>query len=58
MLTLAEVLAELKIGRSTFDDWRVKGVAPEHIKLPNGQFRIRRSVLDAWLSNRTSGTVR
>ena len=52
LLTLAEVLAELKVARSTFDTWRVLGTAPECIKLPNGQLRIRRSALDAWLATR------
>jgi predicted DNA-binding transcriptional regulator AlpA len=52
LLTLAEVLAELKTARSTFDTWRVLGTAPECIKLPNGQLRIRRSALDAWLAAR------
>ena len=50
LLTLAEVLAELKVARSTFDTWRVLGIAPECMKLPNGQLRIRRSALDAWLA--------
>nr|WP_174546415.1 helix-turn-helix domain-containing protein [Nocardiopsis dassonvillei] len=53
LLTLAEVLAELKVPRSTFDDWRKKGLAPRCSKLPNGQLRIRRSVLDSWLDSRT-----
>jgi predicted DNA-binding transcriptional regulator AlpA len=52
LLTLAEVLAELKVARSTFDTWRVLGTAPECIKLPNGQLRTRRSALDAWLAAR------
>ncbi|MGH3326329.1 MAG: helix-turn-helix transcriptional regulator [Streptomycetales bacterium] len=51
LLTIAEVLAELKIARSTFDDWRVKGLAPECIKLPNAQLRVRRSKLAAWLAD-------
>jgi len=49
LMTLQEVLEELKVSRSTFDDWRAKGLAPECIKLPNNQLRIRRSVLDQWL---------
>ena len=53
MLTLDEVLAELRVARSTFDDWRVKGLAPDYVKLPNGQLRVRRSALDAWLVERT-----
>lgn len=52
LLTLAEVLSELKVARSTFDTWRVLGTAPECIKLPNGQLRIRHSALDAWLAAR------
>jgi predicted DNA-binding transcriptional regulator AlpA len=53
MLTLDEVLDELRVARSTFDDWRVKELAPEYVKLPNGQLRVRRTVLDAWLVERT-----
>jgi predicted DNA-binding transcriptional regulator AlpA len=49
LLTMAEVLAELKVARSTFDTWRLLGTAPECIKYPNGQLRVRRSALDAWL---------
>jgi len=52
LLTMAEVLAELKVARSTFDTWRVLGTAPECIKYPNGQIRVRRSVLTAWLAAR------
>jgi excisionase family DNA binding protein len=50
-LTLAELCAELKISRSTFYDWRAKGRAPECIRLPNGDLRIRRTDLDAWLES-------
>ena len=52
LLTMAEVLAELMVARRTFDTWRVLGTAPECIKYPNGQLRVRRSALDAWLSAR------
>jgi hypothetical protein len=52
LLTLAEVLTELKVARSTFDTWRVLGLAPECIKYPNGQLRVRRSALNAWLAAR------
>ncbi len=52
LLTMAEVLAELKVARSTFDTWRVLGTAPECIKYPNGQLRVRRSALTAWLAAR------
>lgn len=51
-LTLAEVFAELKIGRSTWDEWCAKGLAPERSKLPNGQVRVSRSDLDAWYNSR------
>lgn len=50
LLTISEVLAELKVARSTFDTWRLLGLSPECIKLPNGQLRVRRSALDTWLS--------
>jgi predicted DNA-binding transcriptional regulator AlpA len=50
LLTISEVLAELKVARSTFDTWRLLGSAPECIKLPNGQLRVRRSALDRWLA--------
>jgi len=51
-LTLAEVCAELRIERSTFYDWRAKGRAPRCLKLPNGEIRITRHDLDAWLESR------
>jgi predicted DNA-binding transcriptional regulator AlpA len=50
-LTLPEVLAELRVPRSTFYQWRQIGKAPRAAKLPNGELRIRRSVLDNWLSD-------
>jgi excisionase family DNA binding protein len=48
-LTVAQLCAELGIARSTFYDWRQGKKAPRCIKLPNGEIRIRRSDLDAWL---------
>lgn len=59
LLTLAEVLAELRVSRSTFDTWRTLGTAPKCIKLPNGCIRVHRDDLDAWLSTRAevAGTV-
>jgi excisionase family DNA binding protein len=51
-VTIAELCAELKISRSTFYDWRAKGRAPHCLKLPNGDLRIRRADLDAWLDTR------
>lgn len=49
-LTVAEVCAELRIARSTFNDWRAKRRAPRCIKLPNGELRIRRSEFERWLA--------
>lgn len=51
-LTLAEVLAELDIPKSTFFRWKATGQAPRTIKLPNGSLRIRRRDLDTWLADR------
>jgi len=51
-LTVAEVCAELKIARRTFQEWRAKGCAPKCAKLPNGDLRITRADLDAWLRAR------
>ena len=52
LLTVAAVLAELDVPRSTFYKWRRVGQAPRCIKLPNGEVRIRRADLDAWLLSR------
>jgi len=52
LLTIAEVCAELRIPRSTFYDWRTKGLAPKCITLPSRQVRIERSELEAWKSAR------
>lgn len=50
-LTIADICAELDVARSTFYDWRAKGRAPRCIKLPNGELRIRRGDLDAWIDS-------
>jgi predicted DNA-binding transcriptional regulator AlpA len=52
LLTVATVLAELDVPRSTFYKWRRLGIAPRCIKLPNGEVRIRRADLDKWLAQR------
>ena len=53
LLTVAEVLVELNgVARSTFNKWRALGIAPRCIKLPNGDLRIRRSVLHEWVAER------
>lgn len=49
LLTVAEVLLELRVPRSTWYYWRQVGKAPRAIKLPNGELRIRRSELQDWL---------
>jgi predicted DNA-binding transcriptional regulator AlpA len=51
LLTLAEVLAELDVPKSTFFRWKAIGKAPRTIKYPNGSLRIRRADLDAWLDD-------
>ena len=48
-LTVAEVCTELHVSRSTFYFWRQTGKGPLCIKLPNGELRVRRATLDAWL---------
>lgn len=51
LLTVAEVIAELRVPRSTWYQWRQLGKAPRVFKLPNGEIRVRRSVLNAWLAS-------
>lgn len=51
LLTVPEILAELRIPRSTWYQWRQVGKAPRAYKLPNGGLRIRRSVLNEWLAS-------
>jgi predicted DNA-binding transcriptional regulator AlpA len=48
-LTIPEVVAELRVPRSTFYYWRQLGRGPKALKLPNGDVRIRRRDLDSWL---------
>ena len=49
LLTVEEVLTELRVPRSTFYRWRQNGTAPRVVKLPSGAVRIRRTALDEWL---------
>lgn len=49
LLTIEEVIAELRVPRSTFYRWRQKGIAPRVVKLPSGAVRIRRTALNEWL---------
>jgi hypothetical protein len=50
-LTVAEILDDLGIPRRTWQRWRELGLAPEAIKLPNNELRIRRTVYEAWLTD-------
>lgn len=50
-LTIAEVCDELSISKSTFYEWRTKGVAPKCTRLPNGGIRIHRDDLELWLNS-------
>jgi excisionase family DNA binding protein len=54
-LTVRELCAELKVSRSTFYDWRQKRRGPRCIRLPNGDLRVRRRDLDAWLAAQEVG---
>ncbi|GAA3754586.1 helix-turn-helix transcriptional regulator [Streptomyces tremellae] len=51
MLKLPEVLTELGMSRPAFYRLRARGKAPKLLKLPNGQIRVRRTDLDAWLAD-------
>lgn len=51
LLKLPEVLTELGMSRAAFYRMRARGKAPRLVKLPNGQLRIRRADLDAWLED-------
>ncbi|MFE7591945.1 helix-turn-helix transcriptional regulator [Kitasatospora sp. NPDC057512] len=50
LLKLPVVLAELDMSRAAFYRMRARGQAPRLIKLPNGQVRVDRADLDAWLA--------
>jgi predicted DNA-binding transcriptional regulator AlpA len=51
LLTIPEVIAELRVPRSTFYRWRQLGLGPMAKRLPNGQIRISRRALTAWLAS-------
>lgn len=52
-MTVPEILSELKgVSRRTFYRWRELGLAPEALKLPNGELRVWRSDFLAWLRSR------
>lgn len=51
LLTVPQVLAALgNVSPRTFYRWREIGKAPVAVKLPNGELRIWRSELLAWLN--------
>jgi excisionase family DNA binding protein len=49
LLTIEEVIAELRVSRAAFYRWRRRGTGPAEVRLPGGGVRIRRSALGAWL---------
>jgi predicted DNA-binding transcriptional regulator AlpA len=58
LLTVRELLAELGgVSRRTFYRWRELGLAPACIRLPNGELRVRRAALNAWLEERAEGAA-
>ncbi|WP_345650336.1 helix-turn-helix transcriptional regulator [Streptomyces siamensis] len=55
---LARALDELGgISRRTFYRWREPRIAPACIRLPNGELRVRRDVLNDWLEERAEGVA-
>ncbi|WP_328493943.1 helix-turn-helix domain-containing protein [Streptomyces sp. NBC_00414] len=58
LLTVRQVLDELGgISRRTFYRWRELRIAPRCIRLPNGELRVRRDVLNDWLEQRAEGAA-
>jgi predicted DNA-binding transcriptional regulator AlpA len=56
LFTVAQVLALLgDVPLRTFYRWRETGKAPSAIRLPNGELRIWRSDLYAWLDRLREG---
>jgi predicted DNA-binding transcriptional regulator AlpA len=49
LLTIDEVIAELRVSRAAFHRWRQQGIGPASLRLPGGAVRIRRTVLAEWL---------
>jgi predicted site-specific integrase-resolvase len=50
-LTVQEILDDLGIPRRTWQRWRKLGRTPKPmVKLPNGEYRVRRAVFDEWLA--------
>ncbi|WP_406342458.1 helix-turn-helix transcriptional regulator [Streptomyces sp. NBC_00648] len=58
LLTVRQVLDELGgLSRRTFYRWRELRIAPRCIRLPNGELRVRRDVLAAWLEELAEGAA-
>lgn len=53
LLSVNDVIAELGIARATFYRWRATRKGPEALRLPNGSIRVRRSALEAFLTDCT-----
>ncbi|GAA0984003.1 helix-turn-helix domain-containing protein [Acrocarpospora macrocephala] len=52
LLTVPQILRELGgVSCRTFYRWRELGHAPRGLKLPNGEIRVYRSELAAWLDS-------
>ena len=49
LLTIEEVIAQLRVSRAAFYRWRRRGTGPAEVRLPGGGVRIRRSALWQWL---------
>ena len=49
LLTIDEVIAELRVSRAAFYRWRRQGAGPAVVRLPGGTVRVRRSALTLWL---------
>jgi excisionase family DNA binding protein len=49
LLTIEEVIAQLRVSRAAFYRWRRRGTGPAEVRLPGGGVRIRRSALCQWL---------
>lgn len=51
LVTVGEFLELVGVSRRTFNRWRELGTAPQAIKLPNGQLRMRRGDVESWLND-------
>lgn len=54
MMTVTEVCDELRISPSTWAKWRARRIGPAVVRLPNGGVRVRRTDLEAWLTEQVS----